>query len=96
MLSNLMYMMANSEKIPIIKMKKVLVFKTSVENYLDLKSIEPLMNSLMSETERWSFDLEDCEHILRVEAVSIEAGIIIKSLARVGFSCAELEDTLSV
>lgn len=91
-----MYMMANSEKIPIIKMKKVLVFKTSVENYQDLKSIEPLMNSLMSETERWSFDLEDCEHILRVEAVSIEAGIIIKSLARVGFSCAELEDTLSV
>jgi hypothetical protein len=77
-------------------MKKVLVFKTSVENYLDLKSIEPLMNSLMSETERWSFDLEDCEHILRVEAVSIEAGIIIKSLARVGFSCSELEDTLSV
>jgi hypothetical protein len=54
------------------------------------------MNSLMSETERWSFDLEDCEHILRVEAVSIEAGIIIKSLARVGFSCSELEDTLSV
>lgn len=76
-------------------MKNVLVFKTSVENYQDLKSIEPLMNSLMSETERWSFDLEDCEHILRVEAVSIEAGIIIESLARVGFSCAELEDALS-
>jgi len=77
-------------------MKKVLVFKTSVENYQDLKSIEPLMNSLMSETERWSIDLEDCEHILRVEAVSIEAGIIIKSLTSVGFSCAELEDALSV
>lgn len=76
-------------------MKKVLVFKTSVENYQDLKSIEPLMNGLMSETERWSIDLEDCEHVLRVEAVSIEAGLIIESLARTGFSCAELEDAIS-
>jgi len=89
-------MMSNSKKIPIVKMKKVLVFKTSVENYQDLMSIEPLMNSLMSETERWSMDLEDCEHILRVEAVSIEAGFIIESLTRVGFSCAELEDALSI
>lgn len=77
-------------------MKKVLVFKTSLENARDLESIEPLLNSLMSKNERWSLDLEDCEHILRVEAISIEAGIIIKSLTRVGFSCAELEDELSV
>ena len=77
-------------------MKKVLVFKTSVENPHDLESIEPLLNSLMSTNERWSFDLEDCEHILRVEAVSIEAGIIIECLTRVGFSCAELEDALSI
>jgi hypothetical protein len=77
-------------------MKKVLVFKTSVENPHDLESIEPLLNSLMSTNERWNFDLDDCEHILRVEAVSIEAGIIIKSLTRVGFSCAELEDAVSV
>lgn len=77
-------------------MKNILVFKTSVENSQDLDSIEPLLNSLMNESERWNFDLEDCEHILRIEAVSVEAGLIIESLARIGISCAELEDVVPV
>lgn len=77
-------------------MKNVLVFKTSVTGSQELRRIEPLLNSLLTESEKWNLDLEDCDRILRVEAVSVEAGFIIEILERIGVSCAELEDELPV
>ena len=73
-------------------MKTVLVFKTSVTNPGQISRISPLLNNLMEKSERWNFDLEDCDNILRVEAISLQAAAIINNLNRAGFSCVELED----
>lgn len=51
-----------------------------------------MLNKLMGSGERWDFDLEDCDHILRVEALSLQAPDIIQHLSGAGFSCEELED----
>lgn len=51
-----------------------------------------MLNELMGSGEKWNFDLEDCDHILRVEAVSLQAPVIIRNLAKAGFFCEELED----
>lgn len=72
-------------------MKQVLVFKTSVDNSEDMMTVEPLLNKLLDKTERWNFDLEDCDRILRVEAEFIEADSIIEKLADAGVMCVELE-----
>ncbi len=72
-------------------MKQVLVFKTSVDSSEDVMAVEPLLNSLLNETERWSFDLEDCDRVLRVETEFIRADSIIEKLAGAGVMCAELE-----
>jgi len=72
-------------------MKTVLVFKTSVTTKGQISRISPLLDNLMDESEKWSFDLEDCDNILRVEAISLQATAIINNLNQAGFSCVELE-----
>ena len=46
----------------------------------------------MHSREKWNFDLEDCDRILRVEAFTLQASVIIEKLNLEGFFCAELED----
>lgn len=73
-------------------MKTVLVFKTSVVNHYTAQKIKPLLDSLMHKGEKWNFDLEDCDHILRVEALTVQASAIIRNMNNAGFLCSELED----
>ncbi len=73
-------------------MKTVLVFKTSVTTHREVLAIQPLLDGLMTAPEKWNFDLEDCDNILRVEAISLNAFTIIEKLRMAGFYCTELED----
>jgi hypothetical protein len=72
-------------------MKQVLVFKTSVSSAREILVVEPLLNSLVNQTGRWNFDLEDCDKILRVESEFVAADSIIEKLACAGIMCAELD-----
>ena len=72
-------------------MKHVLVFKTSVDNPQDVRAVEPLLNKLLDKTERWTFDLDDCDKVLRIEAESVQANSVIENLGRAGVLCSELE-----
>lgn len=72
-------------------MKPVLVFKTSVASLLDLCRIQPLLDALIQADERWNFDLDDCDRILRIEG-DTPAIAVIQTLARAGFHCEELPD----
>ena len=42
----------------------------------------------------WNFDLEDCDHILRVIADDLLIQNIVDILVANGFSCEELEDKI--
>jgi hypothetical protein len=64
----------------------ILVFKTSVTRKKHVK----LLGTALDAWGRWSFDLEDCDHILRVEANHVAQSEIIRLLARYGFHCEEL------
>ena len=72
--------------------EKVLVFRTSVAAPKDVAKLSPLLNRFLSEGTRWNFDLEDWEHILRIEGKGNTAGPIIMLLMKQGFYCEELED----
>lgn len=73
-------------------MKEVLVFRTSVDRPNDVAQLSPLLDLLMNQNEKWNFDLEDCDKILRVEVIQLQADVIIQQLACKGFYCAELLD----
>lgn len=72
-------------------MKQVHVFKTSVVDRADIARLTPVLNGLIGQHERWNFDLEDIDNILRVETTIISPSSIIDSLLFAGFECAELE-----
>lgn len=66
------------------------VFRTNVESpgeatILTAKLAETLPGS------RISFDLEDCDRILRVEAVSVQPEVIRRLLGTAGYLCERLE-----
>jgi hypothetical protein len=73
-------------------MKTVLVFRTSITSKAKADSVKPLLDNLMDKYEKWNFDLEDCDNILRVEAVSVQPFVIINNLKNAGFACEELQD----
>ncbi len=75
----------------ILTMKQVLVFKTSVHSLVEISAVEHLLNKLLTKTEKWSFDLEDCDRVLRIEAESVQANCVIENLTRAGVLCSELE-----
>jgi hypothetical protein len=72
--------------------KTVLVFKTTVERKQDVDQLRPLLDQLITPGERWNFDLEDCDNILRVESRQLDPWIVTSLLAQHGFYCTELED----
>lgn len=69
----------------------VLVFKTSVEKEQDVDQLRPLLDQMINPGERWNFDLEDCDKILRVETRQVESWTITAVLAQRGFYCTALE-----
>ncbi len=72
--------------------RRVLVFKTNIENLKQAESMRPALNSLMKENDKWNFDLEDCDNILRVESLSIAIEAIQSVFSAKGYQCEELPD----
>jgi hypothetical protein len=68
----------------------VLVFRTSVQSARDVERLQPMLDDLVLQG-RWNFDLEDRDHILRVETVGFVRERVIVLLNGLGFVCDELE-----
>lgn len=66
----------------------VQVFKTSIIQPRQLKQLRQGLTAIG----RWNVDLDDCDHILRVETCACAIPRIISLLALHGFSCEELPD----
>lgn len=73
-------------------MNPLLIFKTSVTSGTEAARIKPLLDRLLQHPDRWNFDLEDWENILRVDGNSCSPDEIIQLLNEAGFSCEELPD----
>jgi hypothetical protein len=66
------------------------VFKTNVQK----KSQSKMLRSILSDTfpsSKISFDLEDCDRVLRVEGNNIEGFTIMMVLKENGFTCEPLD-----
>ncbi len=61
-----------------------------------IRQLRPALNSVLQYGDKWNFDLEDCDHILRVETHSVQPFVIIELLALAGYACAELGEDIPV
>jgi hypothetical protein len=65
------------------------VFKTSVKYKKEIKKVAHYLDELKLIIS-WNFDLEDCDHILRIETEFLKATDIIYQLSKAGVTCEEL------
>ena len=70
---------------------EVFIFKTNVRSK---KHINVVANELrqFAEINRWNFDLQDKDKILRIEAADLSPALIENTLQRAGYYCKELGD----
>jgi hypothetical protein len=68
----------------------VLIFKTSVATPGQANRLQPLLSAL-SDIKQYTFDLEDCDRVLRIVSSRIEPQTIKHILRMAGFSCEELQ-----
>ncbi len=68
----------------------IYVFKTSVKTKVQVKNLKPHFNKILP-NEKWNFDLEDCDRILRIDSEENKVWEIIALLNSQKFSCEELE-----
>lgn len=69
---------------------EILIFKTSIEKPIEIKMVKPFFSKIKA-IKDWSFDLEDCDKILRIVADDLSPRIIETLLIAQGFNCKELE-----
>ncbi|KAA0993543.1 hypothetical protein FXO21_26870 [Dyadobacter sp. UC 10] len=67
----------------------VSVFKTSVKTKAAVRKLSVSLDKL-DPIESWSFDLNDCDKILRIESSVEISGLIFRILNDDGFMCEEL------
>jgi len=68
----------------------VLVFITSVYNREAVNRVKPLLAAVPA-IKQWNFDLEDCDHILRIVSNDLNPRRVELLLQDAGFVCTELE-----
>lgn len=73
-------------------MKNVLVFATSVDSVLAVRTLSQSLDALCG-ANNWNFDLDDCDRILRVTSDS-DPVVIAGMIHCHGFSCQELNDEI--
>lgn len=68
----------------------IYIFKTSIQTKRQVRKLKPHINTILP-TEKWSFDLEDCDKILRIDS---DENIVLRitDLLQVhNFYCEELQ-----
>jgi len=67
----------------------VYIFKTTVKTRNAVKKIASSLERL-SFISKWNFDLQDCDHILRIESNEFDSSAVCALLNSFGFDCTEL------
>lgn len=69
----------------------ILVFVTNVADLKAVNEVKPLLTA-MPAIEDWNFDLDDCDHILRIVGNQLSPRKVELLLQTAGFNCYELAD----
>lgn len=67
----------------------VLIFKTNVTSKRKVSKVSTLLTAVPS-IQQWNFDLEDCDHILRIVSHGLSPRYVESALQSVGIGCEEL------
>ncbi len=67
-----------------------MVFRTSVVDQVHVERLRPALDHLAGRAGRWTFDLEDRDHVLRIVSSTATPAEVIRAMNEAGEECAEL------
>lgn len=65
---------------------KIFVFKTNIKNDFQKEMVAPVINQIKG-INRWSFDLEDKNKVLKIEGHGLKSEQIEAMISKAGFEC---------
>ena len=69
----------------------ILIFKTDISNRWHVSALRQIFSQLQG-IKRYTVDVEDIDHVLRVEAQTVQAPQIQGLLSQAGYYCEEMTD----
>lgn len=69
----------------------ILIFKTNLHNPALVNRIQPVIQNLPG-IKRWNVDIQDCDNVLRIEAIQLSPRSVEAVLQNAGYYCEELQD----
>ncbi len=69
---------------------QILVFITNLAHPDLVNDVRPHVQSLPG-IQKWSVDMQDCDHVLRIEATALSPAIVESTLQSAGYYCREME-----
>jgi hypothetical protein len=73
----------------ITRQKEISIFKTNLKQENEIQNVSNILNLIVG-NDKWNFDLEDIDHILRIHANTVVNGFLIKEIEKLGYKCEEL------
>ena len=70
-------------------MMDIYIYRTNVTTPSHIQKVRALFQRVLS-IKRWTFDLEDCDRVLRIEADGLRQELVPLLLADVGIFCEPL------
>ena len=69
----------------------ILIFKTNLNHPWHLDNVQPYIQQIQG-VRRWNVDIQDCDHVLRIEATEVSPRSVELVLQDAGYYCEELTD----
>lgn len=69
----------------------ILIFKTNLSNPDRINQAKPVLQNIRG-IHRWNVDMQDCDNVLRIEALEVSPRAVESLLQEAGYYCEELQD----
>lgn len=69
----------------------IFIFKTNLNNPELINQVKPFIQNLQG-IQRWNVDMDDCDNVLRIEAIQLSPRSVEIVLQNAGYYCEELQE----
>lgn len=74
-----------------LNLDRIFIFKTDIVDHHSYNKLADFLNQL-SDVVRWNLDMQDCDHVLRIESDKESIDFYKQAINELSINCEELPD----
>ena len=86
-----MYLWPYNSRYIMLNLDRIFIFKTDIVDHQSYNKLAEFLNQL-SDVIRWNLDMQDCDHVLRIESEKENIEFYVKAINSLSINCEELPD----